>query len=202
MTEIIQYEDPATAANEERKRAEHALAFIQGFDIQTQADIEAATPVLTTIKTNLKRVTERKEVITKPLNEALKSVRDLFRPTENALKECEVILKQKIATAATAIREQNRLAQLATQAALQAGNVYAAAQHSGSIQSTEAPKGLGLRPVFVFRVVNEAMLPREFLKPDEAKIREHVTRYGNTHLIPGVEVAESTQVAAMGARAK
>jgi hypothetical protein len=197
VTEIIPADPQAAAvAHEEHHKAAAALAMIEGFVIVTPTDIDAATPLLQHIKGNLNRVIDRKEEITKPLNAALKAVRDLFRPSENALKECERILKLKIATANNNIREANRIAQLATQAALQQGDVLAAAQHSGAIQSTEAPQGLQLRAVFRCRVVNPAMLPREFLMPDEAKIREHVARYGKQHPIPGVEVSEDTQVIA------
>lgn len=193
MTALIPYQEQQEIEQESSK-AKRVKDMLLGIDIRTSEHIAQVTPLLQHIKGDLKRLVEQKERITKPLNDALRNVRDLFRPAEDTLKECETILKQRIGTAQQAINEANRKAQLATQAALAAHDVRAAALASGSIQSTEAPQGLGIRQVWVGRVVDASKLPREFLMPDERRIREHVAKFGQANPIPGVLVEADTRI--------
>lgn len=190
---------PPEVASETRNEAlvaQQAATQLEAFVVTTPADIEIASGLLVDFKRELKRVTARKEEITKPLNAALRSIRDLFRPAEEAYGHAEQILKQKIGAAQLAIHEANRLAALATHAALAAGDVRQAAIVSSAIVSTEAPKGISFREQFTFRIVNAALLPREFLAPDEPKIRAHVAQHGLAANIPGVVVEKSIGIAA------
>lgn len=53
-----------------------------------------------------------------------------------------------------------------------------------------APKTINRRTVKKFRIVNAAIIPKEFLKPDEVKIGGVVRSMGLAASIPGVEVWE------------
>ena len=64
--------------------------------IETDDQMEQATDILSKIKTVGKTITERKEQITKPLNEALKSTRALFKPIEKDNEAAERIIKDKM----------------------------------------------------------------------------------------------------------
>lgn len=63
--------------------------------------------LLNDIKTKEKLIKTRKEEITKPLNAALKSARDLFRPVEFSLAEAKTTLGSKLNSFK---REQDRIA--------------------------------------------------------------------------------------------
>lgn len=189
-------QEVASETQREAQVARQAATQLEGFVVVTPSDIQIASGLLVDFKRELKRVTARKEEITKPLNAALKSIRDLFRPAEEAYSHAEQILKQKISAAQLEIFEANRRAALATQAALAAGDVRQAALVSSAIVSTEAPKGISFREQFTFRIVNAALLPRDFLMPDEPKIRAHVAQHGLGSNIPGVVVEKSIGVAA------
>lgn len=77
---------------------------------ETSAAVEAATALevkdfegvmdaadfLFDVKGAAERVTERKEEITRPMNEALKSARSLFKPIEEACAKAEQIAKEKL----------------------------------------------------------------------------------------------------------
>lgn len=56
----------------------------------------------------------------------------------------------------------------------------------------EAPKaeGLSFRSIWEFEIINEALIPREYLKPDEKKIRGVVTAMREASNIPGVRAFE------------
>jgi len=198
VTEIVNKAEVAAEAQRESAGAGAALEEIRGMAamVRSSEDIAAVSPILQHIKGDMKRLKERKERITRPLNEALKEIRDFFRPAEQRLEEAEVLLKSAIGAAQKAIYEQNRIAQQQTQMALQQGDVRLAAQVSGAIQGTEAPQGLSFRERFSYRVVNAAIIPREFLMPDDKRIKEHVSKYGMANPIPGIAVEPEVQVVA------
>jgi hypothetical protein len=188
--------DVEPEAHNETTRAKQAVELIKSLRVVTQEHILAASPLLQQIKGDMKRLDERKKAITKPLNDALRSVRDLFRPAEQALEEAERHLKTEIGNAQRNIQEANRLAALATQAALQQHDVRAAALASGAIQATEAPQGISYRDRFEFRIVDAAKLPREFLMPDERRIRAYIAEHGERASIPGVAIEKRVAVVA------
>src|SRR3990167_1280063 len=74
-----------------------AVITAQQLQIKTKEELEGATSILSKIKAVGRLIQEKKESITKPLNEALKNARDLFRPLEAQWSEAEGIVKQKIA---------------------------------------------------------------------------------------------------------
>jgi len=63
-----------------------------------------------------------------------------------------------------------------------------------------APKieGITARSDWSFEIVDEKAIPREFLCPDEAKIRKHVKRYQSESNIPGVRVFRVERLVKVG----
>lgn len=197
-TMVPAQEEVAQEMQREAHVAQQAATQLARFVVETQPQIEIASKLLVDLHDQQKRITSRKEEITKPLNAALKSVRDLFAPAENAYKDAVSILKQKIGAAQLAIRTANEEAMRATQAALAAGDVRTAALTSGAITPTDASKGVAYREEWVFRIVNASLLPRDFLMPDEKRIKEHVSKFGLSSPIPGVHVEKSVGVRMTG----
>lgn len=64
--------------------------------IDSQESLASAADILKAVKDAGKVVKSEKEKITKPLNDALKNARDLFRPIEDDLKKGEAIIKDKM----------------------------------------------------------------------------------------------------------
>ncbi len=64
--------------------------------IDSQESLASAADILKAVKDAGKVVKGEKEKITKPLNDALKNARDLFRPIEDDLKTGERIIKDKM----------------------------------------------------------------------------------------------------------
>jgi len=69
------------------------LASLKDFKIVTQDDMEMAAYVLGEAKTKYKQYEARLQEITKPMREAEKSVRDLFRPMMSGYLEIEKLIK-------------------------------------------------------------------------------------------------------------
>ena len=80
---------------------------INAVEIKDNDSYVANGALLNDIKSKEKLIKTRKEEITKPLNAALKSARDLFRPVEGSLAEAKSILGGKLNEFK---REQDRIA--------------------------------------------------------------------------------------------
>lgn len=79
-----------------KTQATKALTAAQELEIVSPEQMTSATDLLSKMKTVAKMIKERKEAITKPLNEALKSARGLFEPIESNLAEAERVVKGKM----------------------------------------------------------------------------------------------------------
>ncbi len=63
--------------------------------VKTYEQVMDAADLLLDVKSIGEKITERKEKITKPMNEALKSVRSFFKKPESDYAKAEDILKEK-----------------------------------------------------------------------------------------------------------
>jgi len=159
-----------------------------------------ATDVLSKIKQVAKLLKERKEAITKPLNEALASARELFRKPEADLADAERIIKGKmldwqdaedkrIAKAKAKVVDQVESGKISTEKAVQKMDDI------GTAPTTTTGKvgQVSTKIIKKYRVTDESKLPREFLMPDMAKITEAL-KAGVS--VPGAEVYEEKVISA------
>ncbi len=79
-----------------KTQADKALSRVSEITIATAEDYAMADEILVKIKTVGKMIKEKKEEITKPLNESLKRVRELFKPIETTHETAEEIIKKKM----------------------------------------------------------------------------------------------------------
>lgn len=82
--------------NDDFKKEEKEIAVIKELSIVNIADVMEAADRIQKIKQIGERITERKEEITKPMNEALKSARALFKPVETMIEQAESELKAQV----------------------------------------------------------------------------------------------------------
>ena len=80
----------------EEKEVASVVEAAQGLQVKTFEQVMDAADILFDVKRIGEKITERKEEITKPLNEALKSARKLFKPFEDQYTEAETIVKDKV----------------------------------------------------------------------------------------------------------
>lgn len=162
----------------------------------TDADTYAAALDLgKKIKQVDKMITARKEEITKPLNEALKSSRELFKPIEATLEKAEQVVKGKMIAYT---REQNRIAdeqkaKIATKVETGKMSVDTAMKKMEKIEvpeqtvRTETARST-IKMIPKCRIIDESKIPREYLMPDMAKIKTAVVT--QRLLVAGVEFYE------------
>jgi hypothetical protein len=160
--------------------------------VDSKESMAKATDALHNVRQAEKYVEERKILITRPLMAALASARDLFKPIELQLSEANKMIKAKML--AWQIEEDDRIQKEQDRIAKRVGKgTMKAETAAGKLEALgETGKGSegqvgksSIREVRKVRIVDETMIPREYLVPDMQKITEAIIRQGLK--ISGVE---------------
>lgn len=161
-----------------KQQATKALTAATELAIKSPEELSKATDLLSKIKTVGKMIKERKEQITKPLNEALKSARDLFKPIEQNHEEAERIIKTKMLDWQRAEDTRIRKEQEAVAKKVEAGKMSTEKavekiEKIGEVQTSVQGKvgSISTRDVPKYRITAESLVPREYCSPDMAKLK-------------------------------
>ncbi len=169
-------------------------------EVKTENDYHAALTEGTHIKSQLELITARKEQITKPLNSAVKSVRDLFKPLEMM---GETALKNVKAKMLAFTMEKERLANEAKakiDARVEKGSMKEGTAEvkkfiiDNSIQKTVAT-GSGsatTKKVKKYYVTDISLVPIDFLEVDMVKVK---ASFKSGFPVPGVEERIESELA-------
>lgn len=183
-----------------KQQATKALNAATELTIASADDMVKATDLLSKIKTVGKMIKERKEQITKPLNEALSSARDLFRPIEDDTSAAEKVIKGKMLTfqaaeEAKARKEEERIAARVEKGTMRADT--AAEKMQNIVQAPTAVQGkvgaVKTMTIKKYRIVDETKIPREYLIPNMPAITEAL-KAGT--VVPGAEMYEEKVISA------
>jgi len=142
--------------------------------IKTPEDYTKAVELGGAIKKALKFVTGKKESLTKPLNEALKNARDMFRPFETSLDGMESELKRKMID----FKNEEEKKRLAIEARVEKGTMKqetAINKVQEMTQKTErSDTGAKATETYntVYEVVDKSLIPLQFLVPDMVAIKQ------------------------------
>lgn len=178
---------------------------------------------LKAIKGIQRQIEEAEKAITKPMNDALKAARDLFRAPRAAADKAESLIKRAILTYQqeqsriqaeaqrkadeSARKEREKLAEQARKAEA-AGKTEKAEEIQQRAAAVVAPivqvsppkiAGMSTREVWKFEVTDAAMVPREYMVVDETRIRKVVQALKSDCNIPGVRVYKEDQLASSAA---
>lgn len=166
-----------------RIEAEANFEQLIGIVVNSQGALEAANKLLQDVKGKTKALEAQRTSVTKPMLDAKKQIDAWFKPAKAALAKLEELLKTAIGGYLTA-QETARLA------ALQSGD------HEGAlaVDQPTIPAGLQTRTVWKFEIVDVALIPREYLVVDSAKIQAHVNIYKAQSTIPGIVVRPDTGI--------
>ena len=182
-------------------------------NIKTMDDYVRAGEIMLTIKAIRKKITDTFKPIKQKMDAAKQEVLDQERAADAPLKEAESWLSPQIITWN---REQERIRQeeearlrVIARKEEEERQLQEAilAEQSGQKEEAEAiisapvqaapvvvpkavPKvaGMSIRDNWKFRITNEKLIPREYLKVDEVKIGQVVRAMKSAANIPGVEV--------------
>lgn len=175
-------------------------------DIDSQESLQAATDILSKIKTSAKEVKAKKDEIIKPMNAALKSARDLFRPLEADLATAERTIKDKMLDYSNAVEAEaaEKAAKLEKRVEKGTMRTDTAMRKMDEIETVgDSVKGesgsVQFRTVRTIKIVDPAKIPLKYLANEKvlaaisAAVRTDVL---NGTKVDGVEIVEEKQVAA------
>lgn len=176
-----------------------AVNAAEALTIESDKDMEGATELLSKINKAGDMIKARKEAITKPLNAALKSARDLFRPLEDAQSAAKRTVSNKMIAYQNKVEEERRKAAEKIEKRVEKGTmkIETAAKKMEDLpevqNKVEAKSGsVSFKEVRVPKVVDETKVPREYLQLDMVKIRKDALAGVE---IPGVVVEIEKQLA-------
>lgn len=189
--------------------------------IKTAEDYTRAGNILLTIKEIRKKIENTFKPIKQKMDAAKKEVLDQEKAADKPLAEAESYIKpliagylaeqEKIRLAEEARlreiarkEEEERQLQAALAAEAEGQNEEAEAIISAPVQAAPivvpktVPKvpGVNMRKEWKFRIINPALIPREYLIPDEKKIGQIVRALKEQTKIPGIEVYSDDNISA------
>lgn len=183
-----------------KAKVSKATSAAEALSIKTADDLPGATTLLSNIKLLYKAVTQSKEKITKPLNEALRNARAFFSPVENDCEKAENIVKRKMIDFNTAELAKAAKKTEVIEKKVEEGKMSfeKAADKIEAITPektvTVATGSAQFRTVKEVVIENEMLVPREYLVLDMVKIRK-VALAGVE--IAGVKVIEKQTIAGL-----
>lgn len=174
--------------------------------IDSNESLSQATDILSKIKTASKDVKSRKEEITKPLNDALKSARSLFKPIEDDLAMAERTIKDKMLDYSNEVEAEARKKAAKLEDRVERGTMRTdtAMRKMDEIEtvgsSVQGANGsVQFRTVRNIKIVDPTKIPLKYLSNEKvlaaisAAVRTDVL---NGTKVDGVEIVEERQVAA------
>jgi hypothetical protein len=187
----------------EIKEYRSQVSFVQkGADsltITSPDDMAKASDLLVAVGKVEKAVTERKEAITRPLMTALASARDLFKPLEVGYAEAKKTIKGKMLDYSVAEeerinKEKERVEKRVEKGTMRVDTAVKKLEGIGNAPTSFSggSSKSSLRTVTKVRVVDESLLPREYLVPDMQKIQEAVLKQKLS--VPGTETYEEKSI--------
>ena len=168
---------------------------IQSTEIQSTEQYQLAASVAKDLKGRLDALEERRTAITKPMNDALKSVNDLFRAPRQYLEGALGDLRQKLTQ--FQLREQEK-ERAALKAAIQTNNSHELV--ALAIRSAPVAEGVSFRDDYEVAVEDLAAVPREWFNLDLARVKAAVKASKGQLQIPGIKVTKTKIAAITGNR--
>ena len=185
--------------------------------IMNQSQYEGANNVLKAVKDKYKDLDTKRKDITKPLDLAKRGLMDLFRTPLEILSKAESIIKRAMISYADEQdrlrREEQRKLELKAKAEEdrkrkdledrakkwadkgkaekadelldQAEDVHVDAQVVAS--NTEQPKGVSYQEIWKFKIIDVNKIPREYMMPDEIKLRKMANAMKGAIPVAGIE---------------
>ena len=167
--------------------------------ISSKEEMTTASDLLIDLKKIEKIIIARKKKITRPLMDALASARDLFKPLEIGYSSAKNTINSKMLnytdTEDTRIeKERARVEKRVGKGTMRVDTAVIKLEEAGEIKTSfdGAKSKTLIRKMTKIRIVDKALVPREFMIPDLKLITQAVLK--NKLVIPGVETYEEKSI--------
>jgi len=155
----------------------------EGLTIVSEEDMVVASDVLDEVKKVEKSIVDRKKEITGPLMTALASARSLFKPLESGHKEAKGIIKEKMLDYTVAEEERIEVEKERVVKRVEKGTMRVDTGIKKMEDIGDTPKSFegtnsktSIKKITKLRIIDESLIPREYLIPDLKKLTEAVLK--------------------------
>lgn len=167
--------------------------------IETEEHMTVASDILNDLKKIEKAVAEKKKTITRPLMDALANTRNLFKPLEAGYASAKKTINDKMITYSEEQeekirKEKERVTDRVSRGTMRVDTAVQKLDEAGEVKTSfdgESSKTT-FKKLKKVRIVDESLIPREFLVPDMKAISNAVIK--NKIDVPGTEMYEQTSV--------
>lgn len=173
MTQLATVSEKQIAV--EKGQATKALKAAQDVVIKDDKTMEEAAELRKKIKQVGKLIKDKKESITKPLMLALANVRDMFRPIEDSHKQATDLIESKITKYIQLKEAVRKIEEEKLQARVEKGTMRPDTALNKMTEMGEVKKSGDTFTTYkhqYFEIIDINKIPREYMLPDETKIRK------------------------------
>jgi hypothetical protein len=155
-----------SSLNKKAKPLQNKLSSLQ---VKDQKDYDLAGSLMKQLKTLAKESEAEKKKIIDPLNQTLKAIKEHFKPFEEVVEALEADTKKKMIAFYTAQEEkQKKLEAKFERGEIKKVSTLVSKQDELQVSSAHS----SVRKTKVVEIVDEKKIPREYLVPDMAAIKE------------------------------
>jgi hypothetical protein len=178
--------DVMAFVTEEKSGIDQSLDLIRRMELRKHADLEFASNALQEVAKRHDALDGKRKSWVDPLNAVVKDINATLKPLIDALKEAEGILKDKIGRYAVTL-EQARTKLLADAGDMAKANPSQAESMIAQAAALEPPKvkGVTVSTEWAGEVVDEKLIPREYLVPNVEMLNAMTKAKGSDPGIPG-----------------
>lgn len=177
----------ARDAETERAPIVEIRTLVPQFEISNDGDYAFAANMIRRLKEEAQRIKDKSDGFTRAAREFIASVEGFYTPIRDAYADAERVLRARM-------------------------GAYVQAREAARVEAMKANEpapvpvtlqGVSTRTKTKFRIVSEALVPRDFCSPDEKKIRSFIATNGGVSIlypdgIPGVELYQEAQITIRG----
>src|SRR3990167_5072296 len=190
--------DPTKALVPIKARTNKMQTVVNALVINNERGLDEAAKIRAGIKAVAKEIDEKKKEITQPLNLALKNVRGLFVPLEEACEKASRAVDSKVLDYHQKISKEREEAEAKLAKRVDNGTMKMSTAAKKMEELPEAQRhvttengAITIRKIKKFRVVDITKVPVEYIIPNEVKIRKAM--FDNI-LVSGVEYYEEDNI--------
>jgi len=154
--------------------------------VNSQPTLLEAQNLLTRLKKGKEYVETKKKSITDPLNQALKATRELFFPIEAALTYARSLVDRKILDYKMDLQKVVETKKEEIAIKVESGEMKFETGAKKIEKQEEKVSSFSTRKIKEVQIVDETKIPRAYLMPDMAKIKQALLNEGKE--IPGTQI--------------
>jgi hypothetical protein len=190
--------------------------------IRSQQEYESEGGNLKAVKTRHKEIESKRKELTKPFLDGTRKLNEFFRKPLSFLIQAEINIKKAILSYDQKLeeeerKEQKRIDDLAEKERKRLEKLAERQESKGNTEKAEETrekavsvpvafvptqrpkvKGISKRDNWIFIITDPALIPREYLMPDEKKLGNVARAHKGTHQVPGVVFKNEPIIASRG----